>query len=162
MIRTVVYGSPSVSSAMDTAPPLTADSFRDKLLKYVPVEVLSAFLLAYGALASTGSATEEKTAAGIGGAAANAHPSFGWTMVLLFAGAIFTPVYLFIQAPSGKITRWYFFLLSVFAFGAWALGTTSAGFALFGAWRQGYGTVILALSALAIPAADELISRIWR
>jgi hypothetical protein len=137
MIRTVVYpdGGPSAAAAGRAAPP--ADDLSDKLLKYIPGEVIAFYVPIY--------ALVPKDAA--------------WGLVtVLVLGAAGSVGYLFARADKTSPPRFYFYLLSVAAFLAWALGTSSVGTDLW-SWPEWCSRAAIPVAVFVIPLVDEVLTR---
>jgi hypothetical protein len=153
MPRTVVYPIPAhrrprtktpaietVSSAKDAVP--KADSLTEKLLKYIPAEVIAFYLSAY-------------VLAGQWGEPAR------WAV--LAAGFVGTATYLFASADKENPPHWYFYLLAMLSFLAWAIGTSSVGVDLF-KWdptkAEGMSQLIVAVAVFLIPLTDQLLTKL--
>lgn len=139
MVRTVVY--PSAKQALPAAVVQQPDSFGDKLVKYIPAEVIGFFLPAY-ALATK----------------LTGHKWVGWAILVLSSLGLVG--YLLIRADKNNPPRPYFYLLSVAAFLAWVVGTSSAGGDLFCLDQPEItGKLIVMGAVFLIPLADELLTR---
>lgn len=117
-----------------------ADGYREKLLKYVPAEVL-AFFVPASALVD---ADREEL-----------------VLLIFFAGVVGTLLYLHLanrQVVPEQQAPWWNYGLAVAAFAVWALATSPATAALVNLDEQAVG-VILAVGALLIPGADLLGTR---
>lgn len=147
MARTVTYRSITSSRTSrqrvykghDTPEP-EADSYSERLVKFVPAEVLAFFVPA----------------------AANWADDDTALAVICIVGLIATPLYLWLRARDLDEKRqghlaWYF-TLSTVAFAAWALGTSAASSELLGLSPR-TGTLILTLAAFLIPLLDEVFDK---
>lgn len=171
MVRTVVYDSPEVRAeyaeaarvqgasvfnlkahrsvqnqirqrvaeqqAAGTSPPQQkADDLQTKLVKYVPAEVVTV------------------TAGGF----AAFNPTGNWIWFGLGLGALANVLYLFVSAFQSTekvpLPRWYFYVLSVVAFGVWAIATVSP---IQGAMHltAEKASFILVAGAFGIPLLDS-------
>ena len=147
MSRGLVY--PPAPSGQQAQPPVAfeaapaaaqpSDGFKEKLLKYIPGEVV-AFFVPVTAIAGTD------------------EDAILW--VALVAGVIAAPVYLYIgslDVPRARRTRGWAYVLTVVSFLAWAFATSQPTADLIGI-DQGLAGVILAVAALFIPAIDVLVT----
>lgn len=117
-----------------TAEGVPADTYTEKLVKYVPAEIIAFYVPAYALIG--------KTATG--------------AAVTLAVGAIATFVYLQWQVRrEPKKQPWTFYVLAVLAFFGWALGISTVGTVLFGLTAEVSAFILLVL-VLAIPALDGL------
>ena len=83
----------------------------------------------------------------------------GW--VVFVTSALGLGGYLFIQSDKDKPPRWYFYLLSILAFVAWAVGTSSAGAELFKLPQPEItGKLIVMAAVFLVPLVDELLTRL--
>jgi hypothetical protein len=114
-----------------------ADSYGDRLVKYIPAEVLVFFLAAAGQWGT--------------------HDAF--LVVTLVLAVVFTPIVIYAASPGGL--RWYTVLLAVIAFGAWAVGTSANTDRLVGL-PVDQAPFILTAAAFAIPAADKALGKALR
>jgi hypothetical protein len=132
--------------ARDTAPDegtpaFKKDDFLAKIVKYVPAEVITVVTLAVAAFSPTGSA-------------------LWWTLV---GGAALNVVYLLsvaIATAKDARPRWYFYVVSVVAFGAWSMvmvGAVQKEVGLDGANAATKQTFVLAAATLAIPLIDTIL-----
>jgi hypothetical protein len=121
-----------------TAAHPSADDYKTKLAKYVPVELVT--------LTATGFAVFNGTGAGI------------WAG--LAVGALATPVYLFFTSltldPKTPRPRWYFYALSAAAFVAWLIGTTPEVASQMNL-DSDQAKYILTVAAFAIPGLDTAL-----
>lgn len=153
MPRTVVYPSPVTQRTLtevmapDTVAPQMneppkADGFADKLLKYIPAEVIAFFVSGYVLAGQLGKTAE-------------------W--VVLVVCLLGTPAYLFVIADKVKPPRWYFYVLAMLSFLAWAAGTSTVGDDLFH-WSTDkpeiLGKFIISAAVFLIPLTDELLTRL--
>ncbi len=112
-----------------------ADGYREKLVKYVPAEVVAGFI-PLTAFIGTG--------------------EDALLVLALAAGAIATLGYLRkenLKVPSGQRAPFWAYALALWAFLAWALATSPPTAEVFGLSLKAAG-VILAISAFVIPALD--------
>ena len=164
MPRTVVYARSAVPSASERTPvaagagrrggleaeesqpptqPVTttpADGYIDKLVKYVPAEVVAVFAPLSAALAGRQ----------------------GLLIVLSIICLLATPGYLFLTAqnkPPDLQPLPHYYVLACIAFAAWALGVSSGLDALFKIDSVVVG-LILGASVLLIPLADGLLAKL--
>jgi hypothetical protein len=120
------------------------DGYRDKLVKYVPVEATAFFTLTYGAL-HEGLDVE------------NLSDRIWWILLLLVGGLI---AVLF-AGGAGRVRTpkpWYFYLLILVAFVAWAFGTTGAAEEIWADWLPEANDVMLAAAALIVPGVDQWLT----
>jgi hypothetical protein len=110
----------------------------DKLVKYIPGEVIGFYVLAY--------------------AYVQVGPDWAQWLVLGLA-VVGTPAYLFARSDSTNPPRWFYYVLAVLAFVGWALGTSSVGADLFGL-PDFVSTLAVFLAVFLIPLADELLTRL--
>lgn len=110
----------------------TADDYMSKLLKYVPPQIVGAYLLVQGALISV-------TAAGGDG-------RWRALMILLVAGALFT--YVFTGQVLHVVRRRQRAVTTV-AYLVWAFALGGV-FATYGWWSPGWGTVALVTFGLLV------------
>lgn len=146
MQRTVVYDVPTRRGAAGpaaggAAPPTTAkDNYGDKLVKYIPAEVIAFYVPAYALI---------KGADDLGD---------GAKLLVLGLCLVGTLGYLYIRADKANPPRWYFYVLAVIAFLAWAIGTSDIGLI----W--GMGEEISKFTVLAgvflVPMADEVLTKL--
>ncbi len=135
MSRTVVY--PQVDSGSRSGAATPGDTYEDKLLKYVPVEVVAFYAVVY----------------------ASVQQEADWLKWLILALGVFGTVgYLAARSDRSRPPRWYFYVLSVIAFLAWALGTSSVGQDLF-AFPDAAAKIMLPSGVFAVPLVDELLTR---
>jgi hypothetical protein len=142
--RTIVYRTPrtnvitrdALGNAVETGG--TGDGYTERLSKYIPAEVLAAFIPLVGL------GTDR-------------------SLLLLIAfviGLAATVMYLYIHARGEadpiKRPRWFFYLFAGAAFVAWAIGTSDPIRALFG-WDTVTARFTLAIAAFAIPILDLFI-----
>lgn len=131
---------PSVSAAPSPPVSESPDNYKEKLLKYVPAEVLAFFV---------------PITAFVGG------DEKGWLIVIFVVGLVGTLIYL-IKAnlevpPEQRAPRWNY-VLAILAFAAWALATSPATATVFSLNQKSAG-IILAVAAFLIPAVDSLLSQ---
>ena len=152
MPRTVVYPSPATRTiASDAAadavtPPKTEtsqeDGFGDKLVKYIPAEVIAFYVSGYILAGQLGKAAQ-------------------WTV--LVACLLGTAAYLFVRADKVNPPRWYFYVLAIISFLAWAVGTSTAGADLL-MWptdkAEIMGKFIVTAAVFLVPLTDELLTKL--
>ncbi len=142
MIRTVVHSAP-IRPEADTDPDVqTKDNYSDKLVKYIPAEVIAFYLPMYTYVLS--SVTEN-------GEITSKTPLF----VVLVISLLGLVGYMYVRRSS--TTNWYFYALSAVAFLAWAIGTSPVGQNLFDL-PELYNKVILMTGIFLVPMFDELLS----
>jgi hypothetical protein len=132
MNRTPTYPRPGTKATGQTT-----DDWGDKLVKYIPAEVLAFFIPAYAVVETAG-------------------PIGPWIVfALALAGNI---AYLIARADRADPPRWYFYVLAGIAFGAWAIGTTTVGAVLL--HLPPWSAEITVLGAVfLIPLADEILTK---
>ncbi len=117
------------------------DGLPEKLAKYVPAETLAFFVPVSAAIGTGREAL---------------------LVAALVVGAIGTPAYLWLYArklPSNEQPLLQFYVLSVIAFGCWALGTSAAVAALVGTDVTTAG-VILFFAVFLIPLTDGVLAAV--
>lgn len=149
MPRTVVYPTlqrtkerPIEFGGSGTEPPVTetglrADTYAEKLAKFIPAETVAFF-------APVASMMEERPPLLIAAA---------------IIGALATPAYMWTSARrlSPELQpRWHFYVLSTIAFGAWALGTSRLG-SIIGI-DSVTSAFILGTAVFVLPLIDSLMS----
>jgi hypothetical protein len=133
MARTIIYPArPGGTLQAEGNPP---DPYADKIVKYVPAEVLSFFLPAV--------------------TLANGRRTY--LITCLVVGAIGTLVYLWLRKTSPS-PRWYFYILGMISFVAWAVGTSAPTADLIGIAPDA-GTFWLAVAVFLIPGIDEALTK---
>lgn len=154
MPRTIVYPS-AITRRNDSEGPVPAnvapspqqepqkeDGFGDKLMKYIPAEVIAFYVSGYILAGQLG-----KTAQG----------------VVLVACLLGTPGYLFVRADKAAPPKWYFYVLAMISFLAWAVGTSTAGVDFFG-WVEDkaeiMGKFIVTAAVFLVPLTDELLTKL--
>lgn len=134
MSRTVVPRSEQVrGSGGDVGEPLP-----EKLVKYVPAEVLAFFIPATAAIG-------------------NGREGLLWAAILLAAAG--TPAYFYVHAQSlstQKRPRWFFYVLAVISLLAWAVGTSAHTANLLGLDDVAAGFVLTA-AVFIVPLVDSLL-----
>lgn len=149
--RSVIAGTSKVKDKKVKEADLTdddkkvIDGYAEKLLKYVPVEATVFFALAYGKLQDHIDGVESSGRA--------------WWALIFGIGALIAVVF----AGAGKRNReplpWYFFVLTVVAFVAWTVGTTTIAQEMFPEFLAEANDVVFAGAALLIPGVDQLLTR---
>ena len=135
--RTVVPRSRKLRGAGDAQP----DGFPQKLIKYVPAEVLAFFVPATAALGPTRE---------------------GLLWVAVAVAVIGTPGYLFLQSRAlspAEQPRLAFYALAVIAFLCWAVGTSTSVAGLVGLDEIEAG-FLLAAAVFLVPLIDGVIDEI--
>jgi len=127
MNRTIVYPVAGAKGG-------EADTWGDKLVKYIPAEVIAFYVPMYALVES-------------------AQPWAAW--LVLGLGALGTLGYLRVFLVPPGPPRFYFYVLSVVAFAAWAVGTSSIGSRLWHMPTWAEEVTILA-AVFLIPLTDEL------
>lgn len=159
MPRTIVYPSATQNKAAQTKgsevradgneSTQSGDDYGDKLVKYIPGEVLAFFLPAWALFANEGTSEAEST--------------MTWRWIVFFVALVATVGYLLLRAPKQGETPapppWYFYVLSALAFVAWAIGTTDAGQVLFCLSSEVGSKFIIMAAVLLIPMIDGLLTR---
>jgi len=129
--------NPAQPAATSVAATPTADSYAEKLVKYVPAEVL-AFALPAAAL--------------------NAGND-NWLKAIIIAGFVAVPLYLIASArskPPSQRPPAPYYLLSALAYLPWILGASPSVSGMTG-WGQAPTTTILMVAVLFIPVMDQLL-----
>ena len=154
MPRTVVYPSRSTArvstksitegaAAPSTGEAAKEDTFGDKLVKYIPAEVIAFYVSGYVLAGQVGETAQ-------------------W--VVLFVCLLGTPAYLFVRADKVKPPRWYFYLLAMGSFWAWAVGTSTVGADLFD-WPTSkaeiMGKFIVTAAVFLVPLVDEVMTKLF-
>ena len=146
MERTPVYAAPAGRGAAKPGPAGAApaapaqDTYGDKLVKYIPAEVIAFFVPAYALVKS---ATDPDD----------------WAKILVLVQCILGTVgYLFIRSPKGNPPRWYFYVLAAIAFLAWAIGTSDIGLLLGIAEELSKFTLLAGV--FLVPMVDEVLTRL--
>lgn len=142
MIRTVVHSAPIRPQGAEDADIQTKDNYSDKLVKYIPAEVIAFYLPMY---------TYVLSSVTVNGAVTSKTPLF----VVLLISLLGVVGYMYVR--RSPTTNWYFYALSAVAFLAWAIGTSSVGQNLFGL-PELYNKVILMTGIFLVPMFDELLS----
>jgi hypothetical protein len=142
MARTITYRSTKAQrdqtpvfrgqQATETPP----DSYSDRLVRFVPAEVLAFFVPA------AANWSDDETA----------------LIVILITGLLATPLYLWVRGRDNQPVTWWFYILATIAFFAWAAGTSGATSELLGMSERA-GTLALALAAFLIPLLDEVLDK---
>ncbi len=142
-MRTVVYPLPGAADAAvkGQSAQQQSDNYGDKLVKYIPAEVIAFFLPAYTLAAKLQNLWW-----------------VGWLILVLSTLALIG--YLLLRSDQNNPPHWYFYILSVGAFLAWAVGTSSAGVDLFHLDQSEItGKLIVMGAVFLIPLVDELLTR---
>lgn len=138
MPRTVVYPRAAKRAAAAGGAQSKPDELSEKLLKYIPGEVLAFFVPVYALVPK--------------------EPKWGLWAVLV-VGAVGGVGYLFAQADKAAPPRFYFYLLSIVAFLAWTLGTSTVGTDL-GALPDWISHAAIPAAVFLVPMIDEVLTRL--
>jgi hypothetical protein len=111
------------------------DGYGDRLVKYIPAEVLAFFLAA----------------------AAQSGSDNTFLIVALVVAAGATPIFLYNRSPGGL--RWYSIGLAVLAFCAWAVGTSASTDKLLNL-DTSHAPFVLTVAAFLIPALDKTLGKV--
>ena len=133
--RTQADGAPAPERVQPAAPQPDADGYKEKLVKYVPAEVI-AFFTPITAFIGAG--------------------EDGLLIVALVAGVVGTVAYIYRQnqkIPAEKQAPVWSYLLAIWAFLAWGLATSPVTADVLGLSLKGAG-IILGISAFLVPALD--------
>jgi hypothetical protein len=143
MIRTIVYGEPtrtkSALEGAEVANEAPKDGYVDRLLKYVPAEILAFFIPA--------------------AAAAKADRRLSWTVFAV--GLVATIGYLRYHAealPAPQRPPLHFYALAAVAFVFWAMGSSEAVRELLKVSAT-TTEVLLGIAVLMLPLADWLLGK---
>lgn len=138
MPRNVVYSSPRPPADVYSGAPYSpGDEFGERLVKFIPAEVLAFFV---PAAANWG---DDKTA-----------------LVLIFVLAtVATPLYLWVMSDTHDKPRKQYYVLATLSFVAWAIGTSPPASDLIGL-APDTGSLALFLAAFAIPLIDRVIEKL--
>jgi hypothetical protein len=134
-IRTVVY--PTRRGAPVPLDGARADSLPDKLLKYVPAEVIAFYAPLYSSL--TGETAR---------------------FIVVGASVVGLLLYLVIRAPAIQRPRPWFYGLALVSFAGWALGTSPVGEQMLGITDPDIPKIALAIVIFLVPAFDEVLTRL--
>jgi hypothetical protein len=134
MRRTVVYPPRDAARAAVESP----DKVGDKLVKYIPAEVIAFYVPVY--------------------AYVQARPDWAKWLVLGLA-VVGTLGYLYVRSEKANPPRWFFYVLAVLAFIGWALGTSSLGADLFG-FPDFVSKLAVFLAVFLLPLVDQFLTRI--
>ena len=151
MVRNVVYPphprsissrEAAASAKADDGGEQQPDDYGDKLVKYIPAEVIAFFLPAYALAAKLTDFSDR----------------IGWLLVGI--AIVGTVGYLLVKADKAKPSRWYFYLLAVLAFLGWAIGTTTEVAKLFNLPQPELsGKLVVFVTIFIVPLVDELLTR---
>jgi uncharacterized membrane protein AbrB (regulator of aidB expression) len=150
MVRNVVYPSRLQARMSDKVAGVAADAedqqqpddYGDKLVKYIPAEVIAFFLPAYALAAKLNNFSDR----------------IGWLLVGI--AVLGTVGYLLVKADKTKPPRWYFYLLAVLAFLGWAIGTTTEVAELFNLPQPELsGKLVVFVTVFFVPLVDGLLTR---
>ena len=143
MQRTIVYPLPphsnraAMAAAGNPQPASPPDRYGDKLVKYIPAEVIGFYVSVYALVQQKGI----------------------WAQVLILVVCLFGTIgYLLMRADPAHPPRMYFYVLAVVAFLAWALGTSTLGQDTVN--LPDYISKLAVLSAVfLVPMIDELLTK---
>jgi len=134
MNRTVVSRADVARVGIAAAPaPPEADKYVDRLVKYVPPDVIAVFLAVEGAINTAGAAN---------------YQVFAWVVFGIILVA--TPFYL---AKVGGVTKPAQIVIATVAFAVWAFAYSGPPFSLLNIAPL-YSTVVLALYTFLIPLIE--------
>ena len=150
MIRTVVYPEKGVGSEVvikSGADPAAQapDDYKAKLVKYIPAEVIGFFIPAYALVSRNG-------------IDASGNDSVMAQIVVVVVSLLGLVGYLYVSSDKYRPPRLYFYFLSVIAFLAWAVGTSSVGQDVFHLPERFNELTVLG-AVFLIPMFDELLTR---
>ena len=131
-------GLPMPRAGAATVPAVEPDKYSDKLIKYVPAEVLAFYTPMAAAMSG------EKN----------------WLIATAIAGLVATVGYLWMSTkdrPQPEKPLPHFFLLAALSFVAWALCTSSLG-ELVGLSQRG-ASFILGATVLLLPVVDAFLAK---
>lgn len=138
MARSIVYDTNQTRPRVRGNAPLpeaAADQYADKLVKYVPAEVLAFYLPAFALFEADAGR---------------------WAVAIL--GALGTVLWTLVAAKRNKTPLpWFYPTLALLAYAAWAIGVSALGTDVLGFSKE-VATLIVLVAILAIPAVDELLS----
>ena len=120
------------------------DGYRDKVVKYVPVEATAFFTLAYGTLHE--GLDVEKLSDRI------------WWILLLLLGGMIAVLFAGGAGRTRTPKPWYFYILVLAAFVAWAFGTTGVAQEIWADWLSEANDVVLAAAAFIVPGIDQWLT----
>ncbi len=139
MPRTVVH--PQAAGAATRADTPAPDTVPDKLLKYIPGEVIAFYIPAYSLIDTN---AVDKLRLG-----------------LLAVATVCSVGYLWVRAPKGTAApRWYFYVLAALAFLVWAFGASPVGADLWG-WSPQATSLSLMVGVFVIPLIDQVLTRLY-
>ena len=143
MIRTVVHSAPIRPEGAEDGDAHNKDEYSDKLLKYIPAEVIAFYLPMYTYALSfvqqgDGPVTDKTP-----------------LIVVLLVSLLGLVGYMYVRRDPK--TNWYFYVLSAVAFLCWAVGTSSVAQAIIDL-PELYNKVILMTGIFLIPMFDELLT----
>jgi hypothetical protein len=138
MPRTIVYPRVAKRAAAAGGSASQPDELSEKLLKYIPGEVIAFYVPMYALVPK--------------------EPAWGlWSILTL--GAVGVLGYLFARADKTAPPRFYFYILAVVAFLAWALGTSTVGTDLW-ALPDWINRGAIPTSVFLIPMIDEVLTKV--
>jgi len=138
MSRTIIYPTAGAGlAAPQAAAPQPPTGFPEKLVKYVPGEVIAFYYPVYSAVGS--------------------NLLYQWIMFCL--GLFGTIGYLYVFSNRTQPPRCYFYLLAAVAFIGWAVGTSSVGQDLLGL-PNFVKDITVTITVFLVPLLDELAGRL--
>ena len=134
------------------AAPPSSDDFGSRLIKYIPAEIVGAYVVVWEGRIQ-GLITEEKSFLSLRGI------TWLWISVCVFL--ILAPIYMY-NASRTKSERpqWFQVWCAPIAFLAWAFALGGPFESAMSDYNAAGGLIVLVLVSTAIPALDELIDRI--
>jgi hypothetical protein len=137
MIRPRVYSRRDAA----TDPSKPEDTYLAKVVKYIPAEIVAAYVAASGAIESARATIPFRTIQWI-------------TAVVLF---LLTPAYILVFAKDPKLPPpVYQAVAGAIAFACWVFALSNGPFSTFGWYVPLYGTLILILFTLLVPLGEAL------
>jgi len=138
MPRTIVYPRAAKRAAAAGGSASAPDELSEKLLKYIPGEVIAFYVPIYALVPK--------------------EPAWGRWLILALA-ALGGLGYLIARADKTAPPRFYFYVLAVVAFLAWALGTSTVGTDLW-ALPDWVNRVAIPAAVFLVPMVDEVLTRL--
>jgi hypothetical protein len=138
MPRTIVYPHPPIRNFASGALSDQPDRYGDKLVKYIPAEALAFYLPMYTLMKDQGP---------------------GSRYAAFIVAVLGVPLYLFTRSDRSSPPNWYYYVISVLAFVAWAIGTSTLGQDLF-ALSEVSSKFVTGCAVFLLPAVDALLTRL--